>query len=136
MFYVSLEDAAKFWDYLEAELNDWEADTKLAEKLAERRQGPLALDSFSLEWQAQLDAKAIAIRDLRHSLETARSGEQTSYGKPLVIAMIDSALREALGNNRHGSSFDAANVVEGMAKGYKRGLLGNVFNFSFEEAGK
>lgn len=135
MFYVSLEDAAKFWDYLEAELNDWETDTKLADKLAERRAKQIALDSFSLQWQAELDAKAIAIRDLRHSLETARSDGETYSGQPLAVAMIDSVLREVLTRNES-TSFEAAQLVQRMAEARKRDILGNVFRFSIKEAGK
>lgn len=135
MFYVSLEDAAKFWDYLEAELNEWEADTKLAEQLAERRKGPLALDSFSLQWQAELDAKAIAIRDLRYSLEQARSDGETYIGQPLAVAMIDSVLQEVLTRNES-TSFEAAQLVLNMAHARKRKILNDVFRFSIKEAGK
>ncbi len=135
MFYVSLEDATKFWDYLEAELNNWEADTKLADQLAKRREKQVAPDSFSLQWQAELDAKAIAIRDLRHGLEAARSGGESYSGQPIAVAMIDSVLSGALIRNES-TSFEAAQLVLNMAAARKRELLGNIFRFSIKEAGK
>jgi hypothetical protein len=132
MFHISLEDATKFWDYLEAELNNWEADTKLADQLSKRREGRLALDNFSLQWQAELDAKAIAIRELRDNLETARMGGEAYMGQPIAITMIDSVLSGVLIRNES-TSFEAAQLVLNMANARKRQLLGNILRFSIKE---
>jgi hypothetical protein len=132
MFYITEENATKFWQYLEGELDRWEADTRMSDDLAKRLETWTYLDSFSLQWQATLNAKTIAIRQLRQYIKDARSGAETYNGELIIVAEIDSLLRDCLGNHANGSSFTAANLVIDMAEEMKRNLIGEVFRFSIK----
>jgi hypothetical protein len=132
MFYISQDDAIKFWDYLEADLDGWERDTKMADELAKRQANGNGLDSFSLEWRATLEAKAIAIEYFRHRIQEARSGLESRDGEPMIVARIDGLLRNALGIESNSSNFTAANLVIDKAQEMKRKLISEAFRFSIK----
>jgi len=132
MFYITEENADKFWQYLEGELDRWEADTKMSDDLAKRLETWTYLDSFSLQWQATLNAKTIAISKLRQYIKDARSGEEAHNGEPMSVATISSLLRDCLDKHANGSSFTAANLVIDMAEEMKRNLVGEIFRFSIK----
>ncbi|NBU22776.1 MAG: hypothetical protein EBS38_02535 [Actinobacteria bacterium] len=127
MFYITEENATKFWGYLEAEVDAWERDTALAEKYAKR---DWKLDSFSLEWKAELDAKELAIHRLRSKIDHARSGGETWNGQPQIVASIDGLLRRALSMTNGTSNFTAANLIQDKAAEMERNRLEKVFAFT------
>jgi hypothetical protein len=132
MFYVTEEDALKFWGYLKSETDDLESQAdNLEAKLKERLTKWSYKDSFAIEWQAVTDARRIAVVKLRYVLEDALRGGEARDSSPIAVAALNSLISQALGDDAS-SNFSAANLVEDMSAKAFRQVVRNVFAHSFK----